>query len=196
MDKEQLLNRLMARCSRAEYSTGQVASYARRWLDKETAGDTVVAGAAETAGGAVAVGKSKEMIVAEIVERLVREKFVDDRRFAAAFVRDKLKFNGWGKQKIIYKLRSLGVDNAIISEAIAENYYSAEGGAGASQVVEKLVRDKWEALCRRDARKMERDAGDNLQTQLRQARKAAVIRFAMGRGFDYEEILKCLNNIV
>ncbi|MBR7157284.1 MAG: RecX family transcriptional regulator, partial [Bacteroidales bacterium] len=87
MDKEQLLNRLMARCSRAEYSTGQVASYARRWLDKETAGDTVVAGAAETAGGAVAVGKSKEMVVAEIVERLVREKFVDDRRFAAAFVR-------------------------------------------------------------------------------------------------------------
>lgn len=194
----------MARCSRAEYSTGQVAAYARRWLDKETVGSGDAIGCTE------AVGNSREMVVAEIVGRLVREKFVDDRRFAAAFVRDKLKFNGWGKQKIVYKMRSLGVDNAIISEAIAENYYSVEDGRDASQVVEKLVRDKWEALCRRDARKMAMEArkmgrdannmgrgtGDCSEMQLKQARKAAVLRFAMGRGFDYEEILKCLNNIV
>lgn len=176
MNKQQLMERLMARCSRSEYSTGQVAAYACRWLDKE-----------EGAGSS---------IVEEIVERLVKEKFVDDRRFAAAFVRDKLKFNGWGRQKIVYKLRSLGVDDVIISEAIAENYNGNGEGCDASAVLERVVANKWKALCRRDERKMANGVEKVSQMRSVQARKAAVIRFAMGRGFDYEEIVKCLNNIV
>ncbi|MBR5856647.1 MAG: RecX family transcriptional regulator [Bacteroidales bacterium] len=170
MTKVQLLERLRSRCSRAEYSTAQVASYARQWLIRS--------------------GESAERAekgVAEIMEVLVSEKFVDDERFAAAFVRDKLKFNRWGRHKIIYRLRALGVDEQIIAAAIEENY---NGGADAQQgetpaldVLHALLVKKWEASKGKDALSI-------------QARKAAAIRFAMSRGFDYEDIVKCLNNIV
>ncbi len=161
MTQEQLLERLRSRCSRAEYSTGQVAAYARRWLDK---------------GDAAVVEESRDKVVEEIVARLVEERFVDDNRFAVAFVRDKLKFNGWGRQKIVYRLRSLGVDDAIIKRAIEEGMDQAEG------VLEKLLKKKWDSLKRKKVGEY--------------AMKGAAIRFAMGRGFDYEEIIKCLNNIV
>lgn len=212
MDREQLLNRLMARCSRAEYSTGQVAAYARRWLDREVVQECGAKGVA-AAGSQVeeaVVGKQaaltgqmeqevhngRERIVAGIVEQLVREKFVDDRRFAAAFVRDKLRFNGWGKQKIVYKLRSLGVEQSIISEAIDQNYYGGQGAGTVSEVLEKLVSNKWNSLCRRDERKLGNGGNAEQEYKAIQARRAAVLRFATSRGFEYEEILKCLNNIV
>lgn len=227
MDREQLLNRLMARCSRAEYSTGQVAAYARRWLDREVAQECGAKGVAaagsqveETVGARAAtaehqveeavVGKQeaqtgqmeqevhngRERIVAGIVEQLVREKFVDDRRFAAAFVRDKLRFNGWGRQKIVYKLRLLGVEQSIISEAIDQNYYGGQGAGTVSEVLEKLVSNKWNSLCRRDERKLGSGGNAEQEYKVIQARRAAVLRFATSRGFEYEEILKCLNNIV
>ena len=164
MTQEQLLERLRSRCSRAEYSTDQVAAYARRWLDKGAEDRSAIE------------GEEREMIVAEIVAQLVEERFVDDRRFAAAFVRDKLKFNGWGRQKIVYRLRALGVDEAIIREAVEENLGQT------TEVLHKLLQKKWDSLKKK--------------TTGEYAMKATAIRFAMSRGFDYEDIVKCLNNIV
>ena len=120
------------------------------------------------------------MVAAEIVAILVDERFIDDSRFAGAFVRDKLKFNGWGKQKIVYRLKALGIAGDVISKAIGENY-SANNREEACEVLQKLVEKKWKSLGKID----------NIK-----ARRVRVIRFALGRGFDYEDIVKCLNNIV
>jgi regulatory protein len=37
---------------------------------------------------------------ARVMERLVRERYVDDERFCRAFVRDKIEYNHWGRRKV------------------------------------------------------------------------------------------------
>lgn len=53
-----------------------------------------------------------------ILEFLKREKFIDDARFARAYVRDKVKFAGWGRNKIRMGLRAKGICGTSASEAL------------------------------------------------------------------------------
>jgi len=55
-----------------------------------------------------------------ILESLGKRRFFDDRRYAAAFVRDKLLYNKWGKLKISISLRAKRINPDIISEALEE----------------------------------------------------------------------------
>ena len=41
----------------------------------------------------------------KIIARLIDEKFIDEARYCRAFVNDKLRFNRWGRIKIIATLR-------------------------------------------------------------------------------------------
>ena len=34
-----------------------------------------------------------------VISKLIEEKYLDDERFARAYVKDKFRFNHWGKQK-------------------------------------------------------------------------------------------------
>ncbi|MDR2084646.1 MAG: RecX family transcriptional regulator [Bacteroidales bacterium] len=54
----------------------------------------------------------------EIIDSLVDEKFIDEERFAKAFVNDSYKYNKWGKNKIIYTLRAKNIPESIITSAI------------------------------------------------------------------------------
>lgn len=56
----------------------------------------------------------------EIIKQLVKTRFIDDSRFARAFVNDKLKFSGYGRMKIRLLLVSKRVESSIISEALSE----------------------------------------------------------------------------
>lgn len=119
--------------------------------------------------------------MAQIIATLVKEKFIDDNRFADAFVRDKLKFNGWGKQKIVFKLRSLGVAADIIERALRENYYCSDEKLSGQEVLEKLLEKKWKSL---------------KEDEPLQVRKAKAVRFAAGRGFEYGDIIAALAKIM
>lgn len=55
-----------------------------------------------------------------ILESLEKRRFFDDSRFAAAFVRDKVLYNRWGRIKINMALRSKRIDSSIIDEAFDE----------------------------------------------------------------------------
>lgn len=55
----------------------------------------------------------------EILNYLIDNKFVDDSRFAKAFVRGKINQNGWGVNKIRFNLLKKGVDSEIINEALS-----------------------------------------------------------------------------
>ena len=192
MNKEQALDRLRTRCSREEVCSGMALALLKRW----SAGSS-------TSGSSTSGSSFTERDMAQIIATLVKEKFIDDNRFADAFVRDKLKFNGWGKQKIVFKLRSLGVAADIIERALRENYYCAEvdcgdcgdgggraGSAGSAgsdgklsgqKVLEKLLEKKWNSL-----------KGD----EPLQVRKAKAVRFAAGRGFEYGDIIAALAKIM
>ena len=55
-----------------------------------------------------------------ILRYLKKEKFVDDQRYAIAFVRDKYRFNQWGRIKIAQSLRLKHIDSESINLAMEE----------------------------------------------------------------------------
>ncbi|MBO7301670.1 MAG: RecX family transcriptional regulator [Bacteroidaceae bacterium] len=56
----------------------------------------------------------------KIIERLQEEKFIDEQRYCRAFVNDKLRFNHWGRKKILYALYEKRVPKEYVKEAIEE----------------------------------------------------------------------------
>lgn len=64
-------------------------------------------------------GISREM-ADRVISLLVERRFLDDRRFAFAFVRDKVRLSRWGRRKIAFALMSKHVGKEIIEEALTQ----------------------------------------------------------------------------
>lgn len=54
-----------------------------------------------------------------VLDKLLAQRFIDDRRYAEAYVREKSQLSGWGARKIALQLRQKGVDKSIIGETLA-----------------------------------------------------------------------------
>ncbi len=113
-----------------------------------------------------------------VIKKLVEERFIDEERYCRAFVRDKSSLSGWGSRKIEFALRNKEIDTAIIKAAIE----SLDPEAG-SKVLEMVIKRKFEELKKR------RVKSDEDKAKIRER----VIRFALTRGFTYDEILKVIN---
>ena len=48
-----------------------------------------------------------DAVAEKVVARLVKERFIDEERFAKAFVRDKFRYNHWGKVRIVQELKTV-----------------------------------------------------------------------------------------
>lgn len=103
-----------------------------------------------------------------ILDTLCREGYLDDARYARAFARDKSALQGWGSLKIKLALQQKQID----AEAIAAALECIDLPAADARM-EQLLRAKWKALAREEdpARK-----------------EAKFFRYALGRGYGYEEI--------
>ena len=123
---ERARTKLMALCSRREISSGQARTKLLRWLEADTSG------------------------AEKVVDELVREKYIDDSRFARAYTRDKLRFSKWGPEKILRGLGDAGVERSIAEEAVnSEEKLSLE-------VLSELLSKKRKELERKAEKK---DAG-------------------------------------
>jgi regulatory protein len=150
MDPEtgRILNRLMRQCAAREYCCNDI----RRKL---------------------AALPSPE--AAEVLERLCREGYVDDARYARAFARDKSALQGWGNLKIKLALQRKGIGESAIAEALSEI-----DGAAATARLEQVLGAKWKTLQREtDARR----------------REAKFFRYGLGRGYSYEEIKRIYDHL-
>ena len=108
-----------------------------------------------------------------ILRHLVEEKYVDDRRYAEAFVRDKYRFNKWGRIKIAQGLRMKGIDSETIKgamEAIDEAEYMS--------ILQDLIK----------AKRKSTTGKSNYEIN------GKLIRFATGRGFEFAAIRQCLGS--
>lgn len=100
--------RLETLCVRAEHSTGELTERLRRW--------------------GIGVEDTEK-----ILKSLKKHKFVDDTRFARAYVSDKIKFARWGKRKVYHGMMMKKVDPGIIKEVLSE--IDSELYAGALEAV-------------------------------------------------------------
>lgn len=55
----------------------------------------------------------------KVLDYLVEESFIDEERFAHAFVADKFRFAHWGRIKIRFSLREKGISAEAIDNALA-----------------------------------------------------------------------------
>lgn len=109
----------------------------------------------------------------KIVDILVNEKFIDELRYASAFVRDKSALSGWGAVKIRYMLSSKGIPSDVISEALGD---VDEGKARVR--LEKLMENRYRSL------------KDDPQCRLK------MLRFGLGRGYEYDEVSSVIDMLM
>src|SRR5664279_3769051 len=88
------LDKAMAQCSRREFCIDDIRSKLSLWgLEKDDAD--------------------------KVIKTLIDEKFIDETRYASAFVRDKFKYNKWGRVKIAAHLKSKKIPEVTITEALS-----------------------------------------------------------------------------
>lgn len=112
---------------------------------------------------------------ARILSHLKKEKFLEETRFATAFVRDKFRFSQWGRVKIAYALRQKEVSEAIVADALClidDDEYA--------DVLLNLLRNKKKSL----------KSGSDYE------KSAKLVRFAQSRGFESDIIFKTIKKLL
>lgn len=149
MEEKKVLERLQSQCARAEYCTSDLYRKALKALE----------GDAEAAR--------------RIVSSLQEDRFVDDRRYAGAFVREKSALQGWGAVKLRYMLRQKGIPDDVITDALQE-VDPVKAGAR----LDKLAAEKYRSL-----------KGDP-QCRLK------LLKALLSRGYAYDEVEASISRIM
>lgn len=140
---EQALASLMRYASRAERSSGDALRLMRGW----------------------GVSDSDASMV---LRRLEEMNFIDDSRFAAAYVREKSEMSGWGVHKIRSALRAKGIAPATIEDALACLVESGRQNARLDEII---------------CRKLRSVRGDTVYEV-----RGKLMRFGLSRGYGYEDV--------
>jgi regulatory protein len=93
MKYSEALNRCLKLCSSKEYCVNDISEKLSEWdLPKAT--------------------------VSEVLNVLIREKYIDNNRYAYAYAHDKFSFNHWGKVKIKFHLKQKKIEGETIQKAL------------------------------------------------------------------------------
>ena len=147
---EQALASLMRLCARAERSSGDAMRLMATWMVPES---------------------DRQWML----QRLIKDRFIDDSRYAEAFVREKSNLSAWGEYKIRATLRRKGIADEIINNALLQ--------MPTEQNIERLT----ERL-KRKMRTIKYDTTYQLKTKL--------IRHALSLGFSMDDVLKCVEEVM
>ena len=147
MTEQEAYLQLAALCAQAEHCQQEMRDKMRRWGLDETVQNRIVA-------------------------RLVKERYIDDERYARAFVKDKIRYNKWGRRKVQQALWQKHVDADIQQRVLDE-------------IDEKEYLDILRPLLKQKRKSIKAESDYELNQKL--------IRFALGRGFGFDIIRQCLN---
>ena len=107
---------LASLCARAEHCQYEMTAKMRRWEMSDEA-------------------------QARVMQRLVSEHYVDDERFARAFVNDKIRYNKWGRRKVEQALWMKRIDDDIRQRvALLKQKRRATKAASDYEMNQKLVK--------------------------------------------------------
>ena len=147
MTEQEAYLQLAALCAQAEHCQQEMRDKMRRWELDET-------------------------VQNRIVTRLVKERYVDDERYVRAFVKDKIRYNKWGRRKVQQALWQKHIDADIQQRVLDE-------------IDEKEYLDILRPLLKQKRKSIKAESDYELNQKL--------IRFALGRGFGFDIIRQCLN---
>ncbi len=150
-ERDELLQRAMKVCSGREYCISDITALLVRW------------------------GAEKEETRTRIIEKLIKEKFIDEYRYSRAFVLDHFRHSQWGKVKIGMALKQKKVDTDAIAsgmEAIGEEEYL--------ELLQKILGDQ-----RR-----------RIKAKNRSDLKGKLLRHALSKGFESHLVYDAINTLL
>lgn len=147
MTYQMALQRLSALCASAEHCEYEMTEKMRKWEVEES---------------------DRE----RIMEYLRKAKFVDDERYARAFVKDKIKYNKWGRRKV-----EQGLWAKHIAEDIRQRVLDEVDESQYKSVLTDLMKSKRRSIKAANDYEMNRK----------------LIKFALSRGFDYSIVRHCID---
>jgi regulatory protein len=143
------LNKAMNQCSQREYCREDIHSKLAFWGVKNDESE-------------------------KILEILIKENFINETRYAAAFVRDKFKYNKWGKVKIRAHLKAKNISGDAIRQAL-------------------------DHIDNEQYTKMIHDLIDNHRRTIKSKNqydlKAKLLRYGLSKGFESSLLYEILNDI-
>lgn len=146
IDEQEAWKRMTRFCSQAEHCPFEVSEKLRRWSLPYEA-------------------------VTRIVQTLEAEGYLNEERYCRAFVRDKYRFDKWGRIKIAQALQMKQLPLGMIQIALEE------------EVDEDEYRSYLSALLQAKRRALRATNDYELRGKL--------MRFALGRGFEGDEVERC-----
>ncbi len=138
---------LAALCAQAEHCEQEMRDKLKRWELDTAAADRIIA-------------------------RLQKERYIDDARYARAFVKDKIRYNKWGRRKVEQALWQKRIADDIRQQVLDE-------------IDEKEYLDVLRPLLKQKRRTTKAENDYALNQKL--------VRFALGRGFTFDLIRQCLD---
>ena len=150
MTKEQALYRLTSLCAHSEYCQHDMLEKMRKW-------------------------EVSVVDQASIMEYLVRERYVDEERYARHVISDKIKLNKWGRRK---------VEQALYMKRVPEKIYRP--------ILEELSDEDYDEILFPLLRSKLRSVKGKDEYEIR----GKLIRFALSRGFDMDIVLQAVENIM
>lgn len=138
---------LAALCAQAEHCQYEMLEKMRRWEIPEDA-------------------------QARVMAKLIKERYIDDERFAQAFVKDKIRYNKWGRRKVEQALWQKRIDEDILK-----------------RVLDEVDEDEYLSILRPLLKQKRRTIKANSDYELNQK----LMRFALGRGFTFDIIRQCVD---
>ena len=147
MTEQEAYLQLAALCAQAEHCQQEMRDKMRRWELDET-------------------------VQNRIIDRLIKERYVDDERYARAFVKDKIRYNKWGRRKVQQALWLKQIDPDIQQRVLDE-------------IDEKEYLDVLRPLLHQKRKTIKGQNDYELNQKL--------VRFALGRGFTFDIIRQCLD---
>lgn len=150
MTKAQVLQKLTALCAKSEHCQYEMLTKMKAWDVPET-------------------------MQAEVLAYLIQEHYVDDERYARAFIRSKATYNRWGRRKIEQALRMKRIGEDVYKPLLDE--------VCSNEDYEKTLLP----LLQTKAKSVKGDTEYEIRGKL--------IRFALSRGFEYDVIEKVLEKL-
>ena len=147
MTEQEAYLQLAALCAQAEHCQQEMRDKMKRW-------------------------EIDEIVQNRIVARLVKERYIDDERNARAFVKDKIRYNKWGRRKVQQALWQKRIDNDIQQRVLDE-------------IDEKDYLDVLCPLLKQKRKTIKAQSDYELNQKL--------MRFALSRGFTLDIIRQCID---
>lgn len=147
MTEQEAYLQLAALCAQAEHCQQEMRDKMKRW-------------------------EIDEIVQNRIVARLVKERYIDDERYARAFVKDKIRYNKWGRRKVQQALWQKRIDNDIQQRVLDE-------------IDEKEYLDVLCPLLKQKRKTIKAQSDYELNQKL--------MRFALSRGFTLDIIRQCID---